>query len=102
MKNVRQNEWEELVAQDPNAVILDVRTEGECADGTMPNAICINFFETERFFDEIKKMDRNKNYYVYCRSGNRSGMACQSMESLGFKNTINLAGGLLLWKGELV
>lgn len=101
MKNIRQDEWQELIAKDPDAVILDVRTEDECLEGTLPNAVCINFFERERFFDELKKLDRNKNYYVYCRSGNRSGMACQLMESIGFKNTINLNGGLLLWKGNL-
>ncbi|QEE49762.1 rhodanese-like domain-containing protein [Flavobacterium alkalisoli] len=101
MKNVRQDEWETLIEQDSNAVVLDVRTEDECAEGMLPNAVCINFFEREHFFDEMRKLDRDKNYYVYCRSGNRSGMACQFMESFGFENTINLNGGLLLWKGDL-
>jgi rhodanese-related sulfurtransferase len=35
---------------------------------------------------------------VYCRSGNRSGQACLILDTLGFRNTKNLAGGMLAWK----
>ncbi|MBS1747511.1 MAG: rhodanese-like domain-containing protein [Bacteroidetes bacterium] len=35
---------------------------------------------------------------VYCRSGNRSGQAAMILEQMGFKNVINLSGGMLAWQ----
>jgi len=47
--------------------------------------------------DEIDAM-KDEPVYVYCRSGNRSGQACLILDTLGFKNTINVTGGMLAWK----
>lgn len=47
--------------------------------------------------DEIEDL-KEEPVYVYCRSGNRSGQACLILETLGFKNVINIAGGMLAWK----
>jgi rhodanese-related sulfurtransferase len=47
--------------------------------------------------DEIEDLKEDP-VYVYCRSGNRSGQACLILETLGFKNVINIAGGMLAWK----
>jgi rhodanese-related sulfurtransferase len=41
---------------------------------------------------------KEEEVILYCRSGNRSGQACMILDSLGFKNTKNLAGGMLAWK----
>jgi len=38
---------------------------------------------------------------VYCRSGARSGQACQLMSQLGFSAVYNLDGGVLAWQGDL-
>jgi len=38
--------------------------------------------------------------YVYCRSGNRSGQACMMLEPYGFKNVVNVAGGMLDWESK--
>ena len=51
--------------------------------------------------DEVEKLDKSKNYYIYCRSGNRSGQACQIMDKLGFENTYNLMGGFNEWDGDV-
>jgi len=53
------------------------------------------------FMNEIEKLDREKPYLVYCRSGNRSGKACNMMDQLGFGNTYNLIGGMLAWAGSV-
>lgn len=100
MKNITQQEWTERVAADKNAVILDVRTEQECAQGTLDNARCLDIFQSKKFVDELEKMDKAKNYYVYCRSGQRSASACQMMEQMGFTNTYNLIGGISSWNGR--
>jgi rhodanese-related sulfurtransferase len=41
---------------------------------------------------------RDQEVICYCRSGNRSGQACQILDMLGFKNTKNLQGGTLAWQ----
>ena len=41
---------------------------------------------------------KDEEVIVYCRSGNRSGQACLILETMGFKNTKNLVGGMLNWK----
>lgn len=102
MKNIRQEEWNSLISEDENFVILDTRTPQECAEGMIKNSVIIDFLQPELFLSEIKKLDKNKTYYIYCRSGNRSGQACHIMDSLGFSNTFNLIGGVLEWTGELI
>jgi len=102
MEDLTQDEWTEKLAKDNNAVILDVRTDDEITDGIVPNAIQIDIYKGQGFIDALNELDKGKNYYVYCRSGNRSGQACQIMEELGFENTYNLEGGMLEWTGDLV
>ncbi|GAB1855855.1 rhodanese-like domain-containing protein [Flavobacteriaceae bacterium MHTCC 0001] len=102
MEDLTQEEWAEQLANDNNALVLDVRTDAEVADGIIPNAIHIDIHKGQGFIDEVEALDKSKNYYVYCRSGNRSGQACQIMEELGFENTYNLEGGMLQWTGEVV
>lgn len=100
MKELSQEEWREKMSQDKDAVILDVRTEEEVEDGYIPEAKNIDIYKGQEFIDEIEKLDRDKSYYVYCRSGKRSAQACTLMDQKGFKETYNLIGGFSEWKGE--
>jgi rhodanese-related sulfurtransferase len=102
MEDLTQEEWVEQLANDVNAVVLDVRTDAEVADGIIENAIHIDIHKGQGFIDEIEALDKSKSYYVYCRSGNRSGQACKIMEQLGFDNAYNLEGGMLEWTGDVV
>ncbi|MCZ4409695.1 rhodanese-like domain-containing protein [Cryomorphaceae bacterium 1068] len=81
--------------KDPKAQLLDVRTSGEVAEGKIGDAKNIDFF-SPNFRDEVKKLSKDKNYYVYCRSGNRSGQAVRFMEGEGF-TAFNLKGGVMSW-----
>lgn len=100
MADLSQQEWQEQLANDANGIILDVRTEDEVNEGHIPNAKHIDIHLGQGFIDEIKKLDPEKNYYVYCRSGGRSGQACAVMNSLGYSNAYNLQGGFMEWEGE--
>jgi rhodanese-related sulfurtransferase len=100
MKELNQEEWREKAAQDEDAVILDVRTDQEVEEGYIPGAKIIDIHKAQEFLNELDKLDKEKNYYVYCRSGNRSGQACAIMDQRGFKNTYNLIGGFSQWEGE--
>lgn len=101
MADLSQEEWAEQLENDENAFILDVRTDDEVEEGYIPNAKQIDIYLGQGFIDEVQKLDPAKNYYVYCRSGNRSGQACAIMNSLGFENTFNLEGGFMNWTGEV-
>lgn len=100
--NLTQEEWGSNLESDINAVILDVRTEEESDEGIIPNAVNIDIHQGQFFVSEIEALDKNKNYYVYCRSGARSAKACELMNEVGIKNAFNLTGGILAWTGEIV
>lgn len=100
--NIDQDVWWEKAQQDADGIILDVRTTEEYQEVSIPNAVNINIFEQQAFFDFVEQLDKSKNYYVYCRSGARSGNACQIMNDLGFENAFNLSGGILAWQGPTV
>jgi len=99
--NLEQEVWRDQLKDDANAVILDVRTEDEFSEGIIPGAINIDIYKGQGFIYAVEELDKSKNYYVYCRSGGRSGQACSIMSQLGFKNTYNLLGGIMSWEGEL-
>jgi rhodanese-related sulfurtransferase len=101
MADLTQAEWSSRLKGDTNAVILDVRTQQEVEDGFIPGALNIDIFGGQAFLDAIDALDKSKNYYVYCRSGNRSGQACALMNSRGFENCFNLMGGMMEWQGEV-
>ncbi|NNF18205.1 MAG: rhodanese-like domain-containing protein [Flavobacteriaceae bacterium] len=101
MADLTQDEWASKLQDDDNAVILDVRTDEEVEEGIIPNAINIDIYKGQDFINEIDKLDKSKNYYVYCRSGNRSGQACALMNNMGFQTAYNLLGGFSEWEGEV-
>ncbi len=101
MADLSQETWSNQLLEDDNSVVLDVRTEKEVSKGIIPNAIYIDIYKGQDFIDEIEKLDKTKSYYVYCRSGNRSGQACNIMNQLGFEHAYNLVGGIRKWRGEV-
>jgi rhodanese-related sulfurtransferase len=101
MADLTQHEWTSNLNADKNAIILDVRTPEEVAQGIIPSAIAIDIYKGQEFIDDIEKLDKSKSYYVYCKSGGRSGQACGVMNQLGFKNAYNLIGGFTDWQGEV-
>jgi rhodanese-related sulfurtransferase len=100
--NLVQEVWVDQLENDENAVVLDVRTEDECNEGMIPGAINIDIYKGQGFIYLIEELDKSKNYYVYCRSGGRSGQACSIMNQLGFEKTYNLLGGMMEWNGEVI
>jgi rhodanese-related sulfurtransferase len=99
--DMQQHTWWEQAKQDPNAVILDVRTDDECALGIIPDAIQLDIYKAAEFMEGLEQMDKSNSYYVYCKAGGRSAQACQIMKSMGFSKTYNLAGGFSSWKGPV-
>ena len=99
--NLSQQDWTAQLEKDTNAVIIDVRTEDECAEGIIPTAINIDIYKGQGFIYLIEELDKTKNYYVYCKAGSRSAQACSIMNQLGFEKAYNLDGGFMNWNGEV-
>lgn len=101
MADLTQQQWLEQMENDSEAVILDVRTPAEIEEGIIPGAITMDIQDTADFYNKAQKLDTTKSYYIYCRSGGRSGQACALFNALGIEKTYNLMGGILAWTGEL-
>ena len=80
-------------------VILDVRTPQEYASGHLNGSINLDF-KSPSFSDLIARLDRDKAYLLYCRTGRRSARAVMLMKSLGFKELYNLTKGIEQWQRE--
>ncbi|MCJ8164362.1 rhodanese-like domain-containing protein [Pontibacter sp. E15-1] len=81
--------------KSPKAELLDVRTASEFASGTIPGSKNLDFLSGQ-FQVATRKLDKDKEYYVFCRSGNRSSSACKLLADQGFK-AHNLVGGVGSW-----
>lgn len=81
-----------VAAQGLPAIVIDVRTPEEYAAGHLDGALNIDI-QAADFDMRIGELDRDASYAVYCRSGNRSGMAVERMSELGFGDAVN-AGSL--------
>jgi rhodanese-related sulfurtransferase len=83
---------------EQGVVVLDVRTSGEFMSGHIANAINIDV-EGMTFDGDIKSLDKDAPYAVYCQSGRRSVNAIKKLQDAGFKNLFNLEKGILDWQG---
>jgi len=73
---------------NPDCVIIDCRTSGEVAGGTVSGALVRDWMGGE-FQAKSGELDPSKTYYLYCRSGNRSGQAAAFLKSQGFAKVYN-------------
>ena len=82
---------------NPDFALLDVRTSEEVADGYIEGADNIDFYAAD-FRDQLDRLDRDKTYVIYCRSGGRSGNVRDTMQELGFAEVYNVLGGIIDWR----
>ena len=80
--------------------VLDVREPAEFASGSLPGAINVPRGVLEFQIDtlDIFKGDRDAAFLVYCQSGGRSALAAETLQKLGYRQPLNLAGGFSAWK----
>lgn len=97
--NVDAQDVQKLNLKDSNIQLIDVRTPEEYQSGHIPEAKLIPLQELPNRLAEI---DKNKNVYVICHSGNRSRQAADILAKNGFPNIFNIKGGMLSWKGNVV
>lgn len=78
-------------------LLVDVRTQSEYDEGHIANAQLINYY-SEDFTEQICKLSKEKDIYLYCRSGNRSGKAANILVANGYTKVYNLIGGYSSYK----
>lgn len=86
----------DVIAGEPEVVVLDIRTPEEYADGIIEGAVNIDFYEAN-FASQLDALDKDAHYVVYCRSGNRSGQAMGAFADLGFAEVTEVDGGIVDW-----
>ena len=84
---------------NPELVILDVRTPEEFTGGYIGSAVNIDFY-SETFRDELANLDKNKTYLIYCRGGTRGRSTLDITTELDFEEAYNMSGGMLRWVEE--
>ena len=86
----------ERVKADTSAIILDVRQPEEFAEGHLAQAINLDWLNQTVFINGLAKLNKQKTYYIYCRSGRRSQAAAGKLKAEGFQ-VVDLKGGYLHW-----
>lgn len=98
-KDIGPEDFKKGLENNDKVELIDVRTKGEFDDVHIPGAKLMNIMAPD-FTTQVESLDKDKSYYVYCRSGSRSASACQYMASRGFDELYNLAGGIIRWNYE--
>ena len=94
VKSIDAKQFEEFKIQGYK--LIDVRTPEEHYGARIEGSILADIYSPD-FKKVIDKLDKDENYLVYCRSGNRSRTACDFLMKWGFKNVLNLSGGIISW-----
>ena len=99
-RQITMDEAVNMMAQESDYIILDVRRADEFAAGHIPNAI--NVANESIGTDEIPELpDKDQLIMVYCRSGRRSKEASEKLVKLGYTNIVEF-GGIIDWEYEIV
>lgn len=100
MQNITVEEVKQRLDSGEELNLVDVREPSEHAEFNI-GGILYPLGKVQSFdVDELDQL-KDKEVILYCRSGNRSGMAAMLLETMGFSNTKNLVGGMLAWKDRV-
>jgi len=100
IENITSKEAYTLIQEkkdNPNFVILDVRTSEEFLDERIENAVNLDYY-SGNFGNILDDLDKEKTYLIYCRSGRRSENTLNMMKDIDFKEAYNMLGGINKWK----
>lgn len=89
---VREISVQDLAALGAAAHVVDVREPGEWAQGHIGHAVLVPLASVPV---NVESFDREPTYIV-CRSGSRSGQACEFLRAQG-RDVVNVTGGMLAW-----
>jgi rhodanese-related sulfurtransferase len=99
MKTITVAELKAKIDAGEKINLLDVREPHENAAFNIGGQLLPLGLVQALQIDEIEHL-KDETVYIYCRSGNRSGQACLMLEPCGFKDVINVTGGMLAWQEQ--
>lgn len=94
MKTIPPIELQKIIAANPGAVLLDVRTPVEFAEVHVPQARNIPLAELN---PDALSLDKGQPVYLLCRSGQRATKAAQKLAGKHFSQAVVVEGGTLAW-----
>lgn len=94
---IHPSEIKERLQRGETLNIIDVREDEEVAAGMIPGAKHIPLGQLPARYGEIPQTGE---IILVCRSGNRSGRACEYLHMLGLQGLKNMVGGMLAWEAE--
>lgn len=86
-----------LIEESPDISILDIRPRDEFEREHIPGAENLDY-DGHEFQRKVEKLDKNKIYLIYCKSGVRGGYFLEKMRVSAFKGAFNILGGFVAWK----
>jgi molybdopterin/thiamine biosynthesis adenylyltransferase/rhodanese-related sulfurtransferase len=96
---IREVTPEQVAANLDHFTVLDVREPDEYEQGALPNAVHVPRGQLE-FSVEGRLTDKNAPIAVYCAGGTRSAFAAKTLQDLGYRDVVSMAGGFNKWKDE--
>ncbi|MBC8265554.1 MAG: thioredoxin fold domain-containing protein [Flavobacteriales bacterium] len=96
IENISVENFKNLMEQEQNEILIDVRTLQETASGHLQDATLIDYYGDD-FLEKIAMVRKDVPIFIYCRSGGRSSSAAKKMQKMGFKKIYNLKGGIGAW-----
>jgi len=100
VENIGPEQFSQLLGEEANPVLIDVRTLAEHVSGFIPGSVHIDMMSRE-FGGRIGDLDREQACFLYCRSGSRSYHVASAMKKMGFTTVYNLSTGVIGWQGSL-
>ena len=97
MKEVTFSELKKMMDAEEDFQLIDVREEHEVDIASIGGEL----IPMGEVMENLNKISKDKKVVIYCRSGNRSGVITQALETKGFTNIYNLKGGILAWATEI-
>ncbi len=92
--NVSTPQFNELMKNHPDMMVLDIRTPAEFNQRHIMGAVNIDFLASD-FAARLNKLDKNQPILMHCRSGNRSAQSLVVFQKLGFKKIYHLNYGIV-------
>lgn len=88
----------ELRDRGDDVVFLDVRESNEWNLGRIPGAVFLPRGQIESKIEELTP--RDARIVIYCARGNRSALAADTMQQMGYENVASMSGGFQQWAME--
>ncbi len=90
----------EKQAKEPQVQLVDLRTPEEFKTGYIEGALLLNWKDSVAFKAGAQQLQQNKPVYLYCKSGGRSAKAADWFLKQGFKEVVELKGGIESWRSS--